>query len=238
MCFSSVLGSAGSSAGGGLLGGLVDNVMGGPARAAGNIKQASNMKAAAAAQNYNAQIQHRNAQIQEQMAKDAEERGKEESAAYRRKIRRLRGQQRARYGASGVLVNSGSPLAVQMDTAKFGEMDALTLEHNAAREAWGHRAQKTNFLNEAKQLEWQAGRYTKEAQIYERKAYDEFQSGMNQLSGGFGDPMTTSMAIPQTMHRSQTTGESFWDSAISTGWSGSGFNTLLGANPVGKYESM
>jgi hypothetical protein len=48
------------------------------------------------------------------------------------------GTQRAEFAAQGVDVGSGSAVDVQKDTAYQGEIDALTLRTNAAREAWGY----------------------------------------------------------------------------------------------------
>ncbi len=60
------------------------------------------------------------------------------------------GTQRAGFAANGVDVNSGSAANVQDDTAALGELDALTISNNAAKEAWGYQTQAQQSLLAAK----------------------------------------------------------------------------------------
>ncbi len=58
------------------------------------------------------------------------------------------GTQRSVQAANGIDVNSGSSAQLQDDTAMIGELDALTIQNNAAREAYGYRIQaKQDMLN-------------------------------------------------------------------------------------------
>lgn len=58
------------------------------------------------------------------------------------------GTQRSVQAANGIDVNSGSAAQLQDDTAMIGELDALTIQNNAAREAYGYRVQaKQDVLN-------------------------------------------------------------------------------------------
>lgn len=58
------------------------------------------------------------------------------------------GTQRSVQAANGIDVNSGSAAQLQDDTAMLGELDALTIQNNAAREAYGYRVQaKQDLLN-------------------------------------------------------------------------------------------
>ena len=58
------------------------------------------------------------------------------------------GTQRSVQAANGIDVNSGSAAQLQDDTAMLGELDALTIQNNAAREAYGYRVQaKQDILN-------------------------------------------------------------------------------------------
>jgi hypothetical protein len=60
------------------------------------------------------------------------------------------GTQRTTQAANGIDVNSGSAAQLQDDTAMIGELDALTIANNAAREAYGYRVQaKQDRLNAA-----------------------------------------------------------------------------------------
>lgn len=51
------------------------------------------------------------------------------------------GATRARQGASGVAVNSGTNALVQNAEANAGAVDELTIRSNAARKAWGYQTQ-------------------------------------------------------------------------------------------------
>jgi len=98
---------------------------------------------------YQAQIQDNNAEIMEMQAQDAEARGESEETDLRRKVSRLKGAQRAKYGASGVVTDAGSPLDALLDTTAEEERDALTIRHNAAMEAWGHRVSAADTRSQA-----------------------------------------------------------------------------------------
>jgi hypothetical protein len=82
-----------------------------------------------------------NAQVGEVQADDAIARGREDEGRHRVAVRGLIGSQRAALAASGVDVNSGTASEIQEDTARQGELDALTIRLNAAREAWGYKVQ-------------------------------------------------------------------------------------------------
>jgi hypothetical protein len=98
---------------------------------------------------YQAQVAQNNRIIAEQQARDAEMRGQMAEDARRYQTRALIGRQRTALAANGVMVDDGSALDITSDTAAQGEVDALTLRANAAREAYGYRAQGSNFLADA-----------------------------------------------------------------------------------------
>ncbi len=98
---------------------------------------------------YQAQVAENNRVISEQQARDAEMRGQLAENERRRQTGALIGRQRTALAANGVLVDDGSALDITSDTAALGEVDALTLRANAAREAYGYRAQGNNFGAEA-----------------------------------------------------------------------------------------
>lgn len=106
-------------------------------------------QAANKAAEYNAQVMERNAQVAGMQQQNALERGDVAEKQHRLRVSRLIGEQRAGFGASGVVVDTGSPLDVVMDTAEQGELDALTIRHNAAMEAWGYRNQQDEFISNA-----------------------------------------------------------------------------------------
>lgn len=102
-----------------------------------------------AAYNAQAQVDENNARITEVQAKDAEARGVQAADVSRSKTRQLAGTQRATMAANGVDLGVGSAVRIQNDTEYFGEVDSNTILDNAAREAWGYRAQGSNFSNQA-----------------------------------------------------------------------------------------
>lgn len=111
----------------------------------GSYSQGQAQAAAAEAQ---AQQADYNAKIAEQQAQDAEHRGRIAEQNQRMKTAQVLGQQRAGFGASGFDL-SGTALDILGDTAMVGEMDALTVRHNAEYEAWDRRQQAYGFQNEA-----------------------------------------------------------------------------------------
>lgn len=109
--------------------------------AAGQIQQG---QAQAAAARYNAKVADMNADISERRARDALERGKMEEQKKRRQAQQILGQQRAAMAANGVDIGFGSPLDTLVDTATLGEVDALTIRSNFAREAYDYKVQAVN----------------------------------------------------------------------------------------------
>lgn len=86
-----------------------------------------------------------NARLAEQAAADAQARGAVEESAHRRRVSQIQGAQRVAIGASGATVDVGTPMSILEDTAQFGELDALTIRNNAAREAFGLRTRATGI---------------------------------------------------------------------------------------------
>jgi hypothetical protein len=82
-----------------------------------------------------------NAAIADLQADDAIARGVQEEQRYRQVVRGAIGTQRAGFAAGNINVNTGSAVDVQADAAMLGELDALTIKTNAAREAWGYNVQ-------------------------------------------------------------------------------------------------
>lgn len=106
---------------------IATTVVGGIFSAVGAERQAS---AQANAANFNAAVA-RNA------ATYAQQQGEIRAQANDRMTAARIGRARAAAAAGGLDVNSGSPLDIQSDLAKFGRLDSLTIRNNAAREAWG-----------------------------------------------------------------------------------------------------
>lgn len=111
-----------------------------------------------------AQVARNNAQIAEWQAQDALTRGQKAEQTQRLKTARLAGTQRATMAARGVALEEGSPLAILEDTEFMGERDAQTLRENAAREAWGHRVQASNYGSDASMLAYRASAISPETE--------------------------------------------------------------------------
>jgi hypothetical protein len=90
-----------------------------------------------------------NAKVGELQARDAEQRGQTAEDQHRRRVRQFAGAQKAQLAAQGVDVGSGSASDLIGDTAALGELDALTIRNNTAREAWGYRAQAAGARHQA-----------------------------------------------------------------------------------------
>jgi hypothetical protein len=87
------------------------------------------------------QLADYNASVAQLQAQDAVARGAQEESRFRSGVRGLAGSQKAGFAAGNVDVGFGSAVDVQADTAFLGELDALTIRTNAAREAWGYKVQ-------------------------------------------------------------------------------------------------
>lgn len=91
-----------------------------------------------------------NAAVAELQATDAVERGRERESQFRTQVRGMIGTTRAEIAASGTDVTFGSAVDVQEDIAVLGELDALTIRTNAAREAWGYKVQAVDTRERAR----------------------------------------------------------------------------------------
>lgn len=89
-------------------------------------------------------LAEQNARLKELQAEDAILRGKADAAEVKRRGRYVKGSQRAALAAQGVSVDTGSAAAVQNETDTMSGMDALTVQNNAFREAWGYRSEASN----------------------------------------------------------------------------------------------
>jgi len=71
----------------------------------------------------------------------AQEQAASESEAIREKAQRLRGQQIAAAGASGVALDGSSFVDAMADSAINAELDALNAEYSGKLQSWNYRAQ-------------------------------------------------------------------------------------------------
>jgi len=78
-------------------------------------------------------------------AQDAVMRGKKNAEQYRQRGARIRGEQVAAYAAQGVDVNYGTPAGRQAETTQLAGADAIEVENNAWREAFGFKTQAISY---------------------------------------------------------------------------------------------
>ena len=102
-------------------------------------------KAAAGQANYQAAVDRNNKIIADRQAEDAIKRGQNEEEEQRRKVAQVKGSQRTAFAARGIDLGSDVVIDTLSDTAMLGELDALTIRNNAAREAYGYRVQGMNY---------------------------------------------------------------------------------------------
>jgi hypothetical protein len=94
---------------------------------------------------YSQQVANVNAEVAGIKGEQTIQRGYEQEAKLRGEVRRMVGTARAAYAGQGVDVNVGTAADVQTDIQVMGELDALTLRNNAAREAWGYKVEAYNY---------------------------------------------------------------------------------------------
>lgn len=105
---------------------------------------------------YNADIARNNQIIANQRGDDAIRRGELDEIRHRLKVEQVKGSQRSALAAQGVDLSDGSALDAVLDTAEYGELDALIIRKNAEREAYGYRVQGYNAGAQANLYDSQA----------------------------------------------------------------------------------
>ncbi len=143
----------------------------------GAQRQAS---AASAAGRYTQSVDNENARLMDLQATDATARGQLEEQRQRLSTRQNIGASRAALAAQGVDVSSGSAADVQASEAGVGEMDALTIRNNAAREAWGY---KVGAINERQQGTLAAAEGDMAASGYRAQSWSALLGGAAQTYG-------------------------------------------------------
>lgn len=114
--------------------------------AVGNIESGySNANAA----KYQAQVAENNSAIAGRNAEFATQEGNVQAENQGLKNRSQAGSIIANTAANGIDVNSGSAKQVQQSQQILGNLDAMTIRSNAAREAYGYQTQAQNFTAEA-----------------------------------------------------------------------------------------
>lgn len=108
-----------------------------------------NSKAQEEQANYQAKQDEFNAQIAGLQAEDAITRGQAEAQAAGTQAAQLKGQQKAALAGNGVDVSTGSAADIMNETDKLSTLDIVSIKSNAAREAFGYRAQAVGYNSQA-----------------------------------------------------------------------------------------
>lgn len=129
------------------------------------------------------------ARLQYQAAAYAERRGNVRAGRTRMAGSELIGENKARLAASGVDLQSGSALASLADSRMLNELDAQAVKSNAAAEAFGHRSQASQLIQQASDIQYMS-------------SVGSFLSGASQIAGaaagGFAGGDGASYADPRS----------------------------------------
>lgn len=83
-------------------------------------------------------------------AADSIDRGNQEAGKASLKSDQLMGDARTALASSGVDSQSGSGLQALADTRAYSKLDQLTIQNNAAREAWGYKLKGFQALEQGR----------------------------------------------------------------------------------------
>lgn len=106
-------------------------------------------KAAQAQANYQAKVAKQNQDLAEQQASAERMAAYEEAQATRRRAAQVIGSQRASAGASGAVVDFGSNLDLQADTAGQAEIDAINAYNKGIDSAYNSQINAWNYGQQA-----------------------------------------------------------------------------------------
>lgn len=118
-------------------------------QAMGSISSAMGSSQSAGAQagayTYNSEIAQQNQEIANQNAELASESGEQQAAAQELKNRATVGSIKANQAASGIDVNQGSAVDVRASAAELGQLDAMNIRAEAARQAYAYQNQAQSY---------------------------------------------------------------------------------------------
>lgn len=96
-----------------------------------------------------ANIADTNSRLAELNAQGATLQGQRQEQASRIGTANLKESQRAAYAGNGIALDSETAQRVMTSTDVLGEIDANTINANAARAAWGYKVESVQYQNEA-----------------------------------------------------------------------------------------
>lgn len=137
--------------------GTIASIAGAGLGAFGAIQSAH---ASSAAASYNAEVAANNAQIAKQNATWASQAGEQQAGMSAAKTRATVGAMEANQAASGVDIGSGSALDVRSSAKELGQLDAINIRANAARQAYGYDVQSSSFNSQSQLDRYEASQDT------------------------------------------------------------------------------
>ena len=109
------------------------------------VGAANQAQAQSNAANYNAAVAAENQQIANTSAQQAAAAGEAKAEQAALETRAKVGGIKAQQAASNIDVNSGSAVDVRSSADQLGELNALTVRSNAAKQAWGYQTQGASY---------------------------------------------------------------------------------------------
>jgi hypothetical protein len=106
-------------------------------------------EAQAASAKYNSEIATQNAVLAQRNATSAAQAGEQQVAVQQQKTRSEVGAIEANQAASNINVDSGSAVDVRSSAAELGELNALTVRSNAAKQAYGYETEAVGYKEQA-----------------------------------------------------------------------------------------
>lgn len=168
--------------------GAIAGIAGAAVSAAGAIQEGqANAKTA----RYQAAVARNNAIISETNAKYAEKRGAVAEQNKRLETAATIGSTKAIQGASGFTASGDSAEKVRASEAVVGELDAITLRENAAREAYGYRTEGVNYQAQGGLYDMEATNAMRAAKI---SAIGSIIGGIGSVAGKWGSMQSSSYA--------------------------------------------
>lgn len=95
-------------------------------------------------------IAENNARMAKIRVEETLKQGEVDAAAFRGKMARFKGSQKAALAASGVDVNFGSAQRIQEETEMLAAVDEQRIKNNAALQAWGFQTESVNASLQSK----------------------------------------------------------------------------------------
>lgn len=133
--------------------------------AVGTVASVKSSNANAKMSEYQARVARDNEKIAQENARNERQSGLEEARLQRLKTIQTIGAQQTAMAANGIDISSGTALDTVADSAQMGELDALMLQYNAERNAYGYDTQAGNFKNQANLDMFASKNYKTEATI-------------------------------------------------------------------------